>query len=213
MNARDRRRYIDSLLEGRRPSGFDADPEDADFIRTAITLQGAREDLAEPRDEFMSGLFEELTAARREADTSATAVRRRKLAPVLSAAAAAVLVAGTFGVTQAVDHSRSAPAAISASKGVHSSALLDAEHRVVGRINLYGGSPSWVFMNVNDPGHDGTVVCQLRGADGNIEVTGDFQVAGGQGEWARTLNPNVARVSSAQIVTSTGVTLATASFS
>lgn len=211
MTSRDRRRYIESLLEGRRPSRFDADAEDAELIRTAITLQGAREDLAEPRDEFMSGLFEELSAVRQQAGRPVSATRLRTRGALASVAAAAALIGGTFAVTEAVDHGRSAPAAVNG--GVHSSALLDSDHRVVGRINLYGGNPNWVFMNVNDPGYDGTVVCQLRAANGNIELTGSFQLTRGEGEWARTMNLNLSRVSSARIVTSTGSTLATAVFS
>jgi hypothetical protein len=214
MTSRDQRKYIDSLLEDRQPSGFGADADDAEIIRTAITLRGAREDSAEPREEFMSGLFDELAAASRQhPDESVAPIRSPRRAAILSAAAAAVLVAGTFGVTEAVDQSRSAPAAISVNRGVHSSALLDADRRVVGQINLYGGSPSWVFMNLHEPGHDGTAVCQLKGANGGVELTGSFQVTGGEGQWARTINVNLGRIRSAQIVTSTGTTLATATFS
>ncbi|HEX6394986.1 MAG TPA: hypothetical protein VFZ97_16255 [Acidimicrobiales bacterium] len=212
MTSRDQRKYIDSLLEGRQPSGFRADADEARIIRTVITLRGAREDSAEPREEFMSGLFDELAAGRQHPDASVVPIRRPRRAAILSAAAA-VLVAGTFGVSEAVDQSRSAPAAVSVNGGVHSSALLDASRRVVGQINLYGGSPSWVFMNLHEPGSDGTAVCQLRGANGGIELTGSFQVTGGEGQWARTINDNLSRIRSAQIVTSTGTTLATATFS
>ncbi|HEX6393820.1 MAG TPA: hypothetical protein VFZ97_10275 [Acidimicrobiales bacterium] len=216
MTKRHREKYVDSLLEDRRPPRFDADPDDAEFIRTAITLRAARGDLAAPRDEFMSGLFDELAAVHGEhgepPDTSVAMFHRPRRAAIVSAAAAAVLIGGTFGVTEAVNHGRSAPAAV-AKGGIHSSVLLDVDHRAVGRVNLYGGSPAWVFMNLNDPGHDGTVVCQLRGANGNVEVAGAFQLTGGEGEFARTIKVNLTDVRSASIVTSTGITLATATFS
>jgi cytochrome b6-f complex iron-sulfur subunit len=41
MNARGLRRYIDDLLDGRRPRPFDADGFEAAQIRTAIQLRAA----------------------------------------------------------------------------------------------------------------------------------------------------------------------------
>lgn len=214
MTKRSTRKHIESLLQGRRPERFAADPDDAELIRTAITLQSARRDLAEPREEFMSGLFDELAAAQGgQRDGSVARIRLPRRIAVVSAAAAAVLIGGTFGVTEAVDHRSTAPAAVGSNAGVHSSVLLDAEHHAVGRINLYRGSPSWVFMTLSDDGYDGPVSCQLLNRNGSIALTGVFQLTGGQGEWARTINVNLAQIQSARIVAATGTTLATASFS
>ena len=208
MSSRRAQKFVDALIAGRRPARFDASESEAETIHTAITLQGARADLAEPAEEFISGLFDELQAApaeRGDRDTHLARIVRWPAFPAALAAAAAVLVAATFGVTEAVNHH--GPASTT-----RTAVLTDALHRPDGAIHLYKGSPSWVFMTVAYPGYTGTVMCELEAPDGHVLVTGSFDVAGGHGEWARTLPVNPSQVRGARIVTTGGVIVASATF-
>ena len=209
MNS-DEEKYIDALIAGKRPPPAAVDEDGADMLRTAITLQGARADLAEPRETFVDGLFEELSASHGSHPVaSPRRARRPRRAMLASAAAAVALVAGTFGVTEAVAHRAPAVAALPEGR-VQTSVLFDSQHRPHGTVNLYAGNPSWVFMTLDDPGQTGAVICQLRGRDGRVLVTGRFDVTSGAGEWARTIDVSPAAVASARIETSTGATLAVA---
>jgi nitrite reductase/ring-hydroxylating ferredoxin subunit len=62
MTRRELRRYIDDLLAGRQPKGFQPDDFEAAQLRTAIDLTAARDDAAEPRPEFVAGLKARLAA-------------------------------------------------------------------------------------------------------------------------------------------------------
>ena len=208
MSRRRVQSFVDALIASRRPRGFTATESETDTIRAAITLQGRRADLAQPSDDFMSNLFDELQASQAgSGPAQPVPIRRRPAVPAVAAlaAAAAALVAATFGITNAVDHRRPAPT-------TRTAVLTDVQHRTDGAIHLYQGSPSWVFMSIADPGYTGTVMCELEAPDGHVLVTGAFDVAGGHGEWARTLPVNPSRVGAARIVTTSGVTLASATF-
>ncbi len=214
MTQRHVARFVESLLARRRPRGFQARPEDIEVVRTAIILQGANPHLAAPRDAFVSDLFDELATARPQTGPATPAISgmRRRVAAV-SVAAAAALIAGTAAVTEAVDR----PAPVRAASGQHGPGvrtvqLVDAGHRGVGEINLYPGQPSWVFMDLKGTSYDGPVTCELVAADGSIVIRGTFSVAGGNGEWARTLVVGTDQIAHARIVTSAGVTLGSAAF-
>jgi hypothetical protein len=214
MTQRHVARFVESLLARRRPRGFRARPEDIEVVRTAVILQGANPDLAAPRDAFVSDLFDELAAARPQTGPATPPIwgMRRRVAAV-SVAAAAVLIAGTAAVTEAVD--RPAPVRAASgqlSPGVRTVQLVDAGHRGVGEINLYRGQPSWVFMDLKGTWYDGPVTCELMAADGSILMRGTFSVTNGSGEWARTLVVGTGRIAQARIVTSAGATLASATF-
>jgi hypothetical protein len=67
-------------------------------------------------------------------------------------------------------------------------------------------------MNIQDPGFDGAVSCELLSSSGHVLLTGAFQVTGGTAEWARSIPVNPAQVHSARIVGADGATLALAHF-
>ena len=87
------------------------------------------------------------------------------------------------------------------------------DHRKLGQITVFGGSPSWVFMNLAGTGYDGPVMCLLESNTGSAVATGMFRVEGGSGDFARPLPDSVTNLQGARIVTSSGVTLAAATFS
>src|SRR6476646_2182653 len=62
MNARGLRRYVDDLLDGRRPRPFDADGFEAVQIRTAIELRAARTASDAPSERFLTDLHRRLAA-------------------------------------------------------------------------------------------------------------------------------------------------------
>ena len=112
----------------------------------------------------------------------------------VSAAAAVALVAGTAGITVAVDQPArpSGSFAAALTSGTHAA----SGHSNVGEVNLYRGSPSWVFMNVDVPSYSGPVACELEARNGAILASGSFRLVDGSGEWARTLpvNPEAVHV-------------------
>jgi hypothetical protein len=132
----------------------------------------------------------------------------------LMAAAAVALVAGTASATVAVDHAARTPAAVAAhaATGLRSVSLVDASAHQVGEVNIYGGHPAWVFMNLVGQHFDGRVTCQLRSRDGSIVLSGSFDLVAGQGVWARTVPIDTSSVSSAQILAPNGAILASAVF-
>jgi cytochrome b6-f complex iron-sulfur subunit len=96
MNTRALRRYIDDLLDGRRPRPFDADGFEAAQIRTAIQLRAARTASGAPSEHFLTDLHRRLAARMppgqetRDPLTGPHATRRQ----VVVAASAAALAGG-----------------------------------------------------------------------------------------------------------------------
>src|ERR1700740_126776 len=62
MNTRGLRRYVDDLLDGRRPRPFDADEFETAQIRTAIQLRAARTASDVPSEHFLTHLHRRLVA-------------------------------------------------------------------------------------------------------------------------------------------------------
>ena len=96
---------------------------------------------------------------------------------------------------------------------VRSGALLTADGRPLGRTYAYGGSPSWVFMDVTASGLSGIYTCELHLADGATVTAGVVVVYHGTGDWAHTVKVQAGQIRGATLVASTGVTVATATFS
>jgi cytochrome b6-f complex iron-sulfur subunit len=95
MNARGLRRYVDDLLNGRRPKPFHPNDFEAEQIRTAIDLQAARMGSDAPRQEFLSDLHRRLAAQlgdakSTDAPSKVPSATRRQVIVGTSAAAAAV---------------------------------------------------------------------------------------------------------------------------
>src|ERR1700738_1400225 len=110
MSARGLHRYVDDLLEGRRPRPFDADRFEAAQLRTAIELRAARTGSDAPSEHFLTDLQRRLAArvpgAQETPDplNGPHATRRQ----VVVAASAAAL-AGGAGVVAGATTERVAP--------------------------------------------------------------------------------------------------------
>jgi hypothetical protein len=209
--------FLDALAAGRRPKRFRAQPEDAEMLRTAISLRAARPGEAAPTDAFVEGLFQQLAE-------QANSQQRRELRPVaphrarialLAAAAAAVLVAGTAVVTESLHHSAATSAAARVPQGseLRTGTFQTAAGQVLGQIVAYRGNPSWVFMNVDVPNYHGRIECMLQVDDGTTVAFGTFTVHHGIGQFSKAIGGvNVSRLRGAKLVNSTGSPVAAATF-
>jgi len=110
MNARGLHRYVDDLLDGRRPRLFDADRFEAEQLRIAIELRAARtgkrdSDVIEEalRSQLGLDLARGQTPVRKETEGSRAAVAGARLAERLNVRArllAAVAAVASFGQAQ-----------------------------------------------------------------------------------------------------------------
>jgi hypothetical protein len=209
------RAFIDALIGGRRPPRFHASSDEVEEIRTAIELSAARPGVGVPDEHFVENLWAELEAQEdRAVPAGVTPLRRPGRNLIVSMAAAAALVAGTVAVTEAVGHgTASRPAASSiAGHTVLTGSLVSRDNLQLGHVTVFGGNPSWVFMNVTGSHYDGPVTCLLEADDGSVAASGTFTIQGGAGEWARSLTGGVTHLKGARLVAATGTTLASATF-
>ena len=93
-----------------------------------------------------------------------------------------------------------------------SATLLSASHQAAGKIFLYEGSSRWLYMSVDMPSGNGTVICEVENADGHITTVGSFQLADGRGYWGSPVPPTQGSLTGARLVGPGGTVLATASF-
>jgi hypothetical protein len=213
MTSRRLSAFVDALAAGRRPKRFRANPDDAEIVRTAITLRAAHPGEADPSEQFVSSLYESLADQARTPDARQVTVRRGRLA--LAAVAAGVVVAGgAVAVTEAFHHPATAPSVAQPPSGnaLRTGSFETADGQVLGQIVAYQGHPSWVFMNVDEPHFDGPIECKLQMDDGSIVAVGMFQLHSGVGQFSRTIPVDIAGLRGAKLVSSTGATVASATF-
>ena len=140
-----------------------------------------------------------------------TATLRRHRAVLAIAAAAIALVGGTAAAVTVIDRGGTVGHGRVADQTVLRSGHFQAgDGRPVGQVNVYSGNPSWVFMNVDASGTNGSVTCELQLANGATVPVGRFDVQDGIGEWAHTVSVDASQIRSAKLVTPSGLTLATA---
>jgi hypothetical protein len=126
---------------------------------------------------------------------------------LVAAAVAVAVVAGGLG-GWGLHNGTSAPAPTA----LNSAALVSVSHQSVGKIFLYRGHPQWVYMSVNMPSSQGTVICQVESRDGHFSTVGAFHLTNGYGYWGSPAPGNPGSVAGARLITPTGHVLATASF-
>jgi hypothetical protein len=207
--------FIDALAAGRRPPRFRADPADAPLLRTAVELRAARPGEAQPSEQFVADLHEKLAAQAAVPTVEPQPGRARRGSLMLAAAAAGgVLVAGTFAVTDALDHASSTPTAIQAPSpnAVRTGTFVGPRNQVLGQVVALRGNPSWVYMKVAVPHYDGRLTCELQTADGSFAAYGTFWVHNGVGQWSKTISSQVGALRGARLVDSNGSPVASATF-
>jgi hypothetical protein len=106
------------------------------------------------------------------------------------------------------------PSTSSAAGQLTTASLLSATHQQVGNIFVYSGTPSWLYMSVDDLNSgQQAVTCQVLGTDGRVTTIGSFQLTDGYGAWGSPDPGNVGHLSGARLVSANGTVLATATFS
>jgi hypothetical protein len=137
---------------------------------------------------------------------------------LVAAAAVAVAVIGGgvagWGIRAAIaPHPRSSA---TATAPLNSASLLTASGQNVGQVFIKGGknqgSQQWMFMSVDLPNGDGTVTCQIVGADGKVTTVGSFRLTSGYGAWVSTGAWGGGTVHAARVLAANGTVLATAAF-
>jgi len=218
MTSRKLSAFIDAIAAGRRPKRYRADAEDVEVLRAAIELRAARPGNAEPTAAFTDGLFRRLSEqANQQQERTAirTASRPRARTALLVAAAAAVLVGGTAVATEALTSPAPTHTAVQVpqSNTLRTGTFLTADGQVLGQIVAYRGSPSWVFMQVNVPNYNGPIKCTLQVDDGSTVAFGTFTVKDGTGQFSKNIGSvDVGHLRGAKLVTSTGSSVAAATF-
>jgi hypothetical protein len=208
--------FIDALVAGRRPGHFKADPEDVEVLRTAIALRAARPGDSIPHAEFVSDLYESLveqTGPSPAANVHPLRVRRARTA-LVAVAACVALVGGTVVATESFNQSPATTAALGVPHGdaLRTGTFETPKGEVLGQIVAYEGHPSWVYMNVGVSQSTGTIMCMLQLKDGSIVAAGTIEIHRGAGELSKSIPVDIHRLRGAQLFTSTGAVLASATF-
>ena len=143
---------------------------------------------------------------RRAATGQSRPARRTQRALALAAVAVAVVAAGLGG--WGLRSGTSAPAGAPLS----SATLLSASHQAAGKIFLYDGSSRWLYMSVDMPSGNGTMICEVESRDGHVTTVGSFQLTDGRGYWGSPVPATHGPLTGARLVGPGGTVLATASF-
>ncbi len=88
---------------------------------------------------------------------------------------------------------------------------LTANGSSVGSVNTYGGSKPWMIVTLADSWSDGKVTCEVVTEDGVTHEVGSFTAKDGYGAWGAPLRVAPQDVQKAEVVSSTGKVIATAS--
>jgi hypothetical protein len=208
--------FLDALTAGRRPGAFKAEAEDVEVLRAAISLRAARPGDDRPEEGFVSGLYEELVEqSKASLAPNVHPIRARRARTALVAVAASVvLVGGTFFITEATNHPAATTSAVPVppDKALRTGTFETSDGSALGQIVVYRGHPSWVYMNVGLAQSNGTIMCRLQLNDGTIVAAGTIALHHGSGSLAKSIRVDVSRLRGAKLYTSTGVPVASATF-
>ena len=144
--------------------------------------------------------------ARRAPAGQARPAGRTRRALALAAVTLAVVAAGLggWGLRPGTPAPAGAP--------LSSATLLSASHQAAGKVFLYQGSSPWLYMSVNMPAGNGSVICQVESGDGHITTVGSFRLTDGRGYWGNPVPATQGSLTGARLVGPDGTVLATASF-
>ena len=89
--------------------------------------------------------------------------------------------------------------------------ITSCEH-AVGQIVVFGGSPGWVFMNVDVPTAESSVKCEFKMCDGSVLAAGTLDLHDGTGVLAKKIQVDTGRLRCATFYNHSGVVVGTATF-
>jgi hypothetical protein len=90
---------------------------------------------------------------------------------------------------------------------------LTANGSAVGAVLTYGGSKPWMIVTLADSWSDGKITCEVVTANGVTHKVGSFVAKDGYGAWGAPLHVAPQNVRKAEVVSSTGKVIATATLS
>jgi hypothetical protein len=96
-----------------------------------------------------------------------------------------------------------------ASSPIQTVSLLSGS-RPVGRVMVYSGNPTWLFMYMDDSHWQGALRCEVLIDRGPTLALGQFWLSEGKGAWAASVNEPSGRLSEARVVDARGDVLAVA---
>jgi hypothetical protein len=208
--------FIDALVAGRRPKSFAATPDDAEVLRAAMTLRSAGPDDSGPSDQFVADLHQKLVeqAETPPATTVRPLVRHRVRTTLVAAAASVTLIGGTYLATESFATSSGTMAAMSVPHGgaLRTGTFETPRGNVLGQIVAYKGRPSWVYLNVGVAQSQGTITCKLQLENGSIVAAGLIELHHGSGRLSKSIPVDIHRLRGAQLFSSSGAVLASATF-
>ena len=207
--------FIDALAGGRRPEPYRADPEDVDVLRAAVALRAARPGDAAPDEAFVAELQRSLTEESLVPNQNVRPLRmRRSRVALVAVAASATLIGGTIVATEALSPVATTTSAIGVPNGnVLRTATFETSHgEGLGQVVVHGGSPGWVFMNVDVPTSESSVKCELRMEDGSVVAAGTVDLHDGMGTLAKKIEVDSSRLRGATLYSNSGAVVASARF-
>jgi hypothetical protein len=216
--------FVEELLADRPTENLRPGASDTAVLRTAIVLRAGRPGADYPDDHFVRVLHQQLTGVVNRRDlpiappvlppSPRRGVRHRR-ATVGAAAAALVVAIGVIAGTAGIQDRSPVPGVQKPAPAdeVHSGGLVSADGRLLGRMYVYKGESSWVFMNVHSEGLAGVYTCELQLVNGTTVPVGNLVLQNGSGVFARVVSLDVSGVRTAKLVNATGATIASATFS
>lgn len=132
----------------------------------------------------------------------------------LGATMATAVVVAVFVVGLALGHGATSAAPgghVAQVKGtpVQTAELTSAGHSE-GAVIVYVGTPTWLFMYVDNPAWKGELRCEVTFDHGPTLILGEFRLSNGDGTWATKLSAPAGRLAQARVVSPDGTVLATA---
>ena len=140
---------------------------------------------------------------------------RTKMAGLVYLAAAAVTIAVAlgFGSGWVANPGTSVSAVPPYEHGVASTtATLTSDTHAVGTVSTFAGTPGWMLMTVHAGDVSGWVTCQVTVSGGQQVTVGSFRLDHGYGAWSARLPVSVPSIRSAQVTTSGGAAIGSATF-
>jgi hypothetical protein len=145
---------------------------------------------------------------RRRVEPFRWAARSPRWALALAAAAIALVIGLSVGWSTGPDRSVGSQGEAGAEVATGN---LIANGSDVGNVHTYGGSKPWMIVTLADSWTDGKVTCEVVTADGVTHKVGSFTAKDGYGAWGAPLRVAPQDVRKAEVVSSNGKVIATAS--
>jgi hypothetical protein len=132
-------------------------------------------------------------------------------APRWALASAAAVVALLVGLS--IGWSIGSPAGTSQAGKPVTTAVLKEHGKAVGSVATYGGATPWMIVTMEDSSADGALTCEVITDNGVAHRIGTFSATYGYAAWDAPLKVAPQDVRTAEVVSSSGTVIATASLS